>query len=91
LLYYEVTADPIEEVSRSTGWASLDLKQRVYLVEREGGDEVAVSRRGMEEGAELGMGVGRITHETIKNSIHPSLSLCIWGLNMPVYNVYNIQ
>jgi hypothetical protein len=48
------------------------------------------NRQGMEEGAELGMGVGRITHETIKNSIHPSVSLCIWGLNMLVYNVYNI-
>jgi len=42
-------------------------------------------------GAELGMGVGRITYETIKNSIHPSISLCIWGLNMLVHNVYNIQ
>lgn len=83
-------ADPICDVSRSTGWASLDLKLRVYFGSV-GGGEVEGSRRGLEEGAELGMGVGRITYETIKNSIHPSISLCIWGLNMLVYNVYNIQ
>ena len=53
--------------------------------------EVAGSRRGMEEGEELGMGVGRITHGSIKNSIHPSISLCIRRRNMLAYNVYNIQ
>ena len=91
LLYYEVLADPREEVSRSTGWASLDLKLRVYFVEPGGGEKWWGVDGGMEEGAELGMGVGRITHETIKTSIHPSTSLCIWGLSMLVYNVYNIQ
>lgn len=42
--------------------------------------EVVSSRGGTEEGAELGLGVGRITYKIIKNSIHPFIPLCIWGL-----------
>jgi len=49
-------ADRIEEVSRSTGWASPELKLWVYVLEPGGGGgggEMAGSGRGMENGGRI--------------------------------------